>query len=220
MTLIWFILIFYKLTFRPHICPPTAKLASFLESTVSSTQEWGLSSEGVHHPVEIQLCSYQPISSSLKPEWSISSASQRTVQSQLSPSDLHHLQKSMDASQSYCTPHGCLFVFWYSGVLAHAHEGVLSPRTLCFAYSRGNVPSYWREEHHRDEGCSQSIHWYSGKIHSIGFCWPGFEPQESAFSMETVSGCYEWLPSQNSWKSPLPVTPVWWTFVVTVLNKS
>lgn len=108
--LIWLILIFYKLTFIPHIwgvdvganmgawgCPSTAKLASFLESTVSSTQEWGLSSEGVHHPVEIQLCSYQPISSSLKPEWSIASASQHTVQSRLSPSDLHHLQKSMDA---------------------------------------------------------------------------------------------------------------------------
>ena len=113
-----------------------------------------------------------------------------------------------------------LFVFWYSCVLAHAHEGVLSPRTSCFAYSRGSVPSYWREEHPRDKGCSQSIHWYSGKIHSIGFCCPGFEPQESALSMETVSGCYELLPSQNSWKSPLPVTAVWWTFVVTVLNKS
>jgi len=51
---------------------------------------------GVPHPVETQLCSYQPLSPSLKPEWSISSAFQCTVQSQFSPGDLCRLQKNMN----------------------------------------------------------------------------------------------------------------------------
>jgi len=48
---------------------------------------------GVRHPVETQLCSYQPLSSSLKPEWSISTASQCTVQGQFSLGDFRFLQK-------------------------------------------------------------------------------------------------------------------------------
>ena len=69
-------------------------------------------------------------------------------------------------------------------------------------------------------GCSRSVCWYSGRVYSLGSCWPGFEPRESALCMETVSGRYEGLSSYNSWKSPLHVTTVWWTFVVTVPNES
>ena len=69
-------------------------------------------------------------------------------------------------------------------------------------------------------GYSRSVCWYSGKVYSLGSCWPGFEPEESALCMETISGCYEWLSSENFWKSPLPVTSIWWTLVATVLNKS
>lgn len=91
----------------PWVVGPPRNLPVPCKGTVSSTEECCLNSKGVHHPVETQLFSCQlPSSSSLRPVWSVSSASQCTVQSQLSPGDHSRLQQRMNQR---CTPHSCLF---------------------------------------------------------------------------------------------------------------
>ena len=112
--------------------------------------------------------------------------------------------------------------FRTQGVLAHADEVVVRARTSCLFICplKRKCASSLKRRTSKRGGCSGSVCWYSVNIYSLGSCWPGFEPRESALCMETVSDRYEGLSSHHSWKSPLPVTAVWWTFVVTVPNES